>query len=897
MPVHPGARLGPYEILSPIGAGGMGEVYKARDTRLKRDVAVKVLTERLSGNASALERFEREAMAVAALSHPNILAIHDFGHEDDITYAVMELLEGETLRQRIASGALPASKAIEIASQMAEGLAAAHERGIVHRDLKPGNVFITKAGRVKILDFGLAKLKAEEPPGGEPASELPTAEQHTSAGAVMGTMGYMAPEQARGLPADARSDLFAFGVVLYEMLSGKRAFAGDTASDVLVAVLSKDPDPLPAVTPPGLDRVVRRCLEKRPEDRFSSAHDLIFALEAASSGAATPTPAPPLSTPAPSVGVEESPTGGWLRRHWPKLVVGLMGVTVVAIVAGWAVWFRGGKPEPKGPTLNPKRVAVAAFENQTGDRSLDALGRMATDSLAQGLSKVTGIEVVPTSAGAGRLVSGSYYLQGRALRFQVKVTDAATGQIVYAPEPFTGTREEPQKIVDDLNQHIMGAVAAEADGSLNPQFVTVPTYESYLEYVAGQQAMATNLEQAVRHMERAAEMAPDFAIAWLTIAFCYNGWGEVEKEDEVLSRLNEHRERLTPFEQDILDGYRAAVAGQIPVALARFRHAANIDPKNESNRYLVAVYALFADMPRLALDTLSDPSRAVQNPEMRSGLAPYFFTGSADAYHVLGDYKHELAVADKGIPLYPDVLEVRFGMVRALAGLGRAGDVSKTVDETLGASFVDGAPDSLMLLASLELRAHGNREAALQMASRGVDWLRARPASEQAADRYRPAMAAALYAAERWDEAADLYRQLAKEHPLSTGSGGTHGDVTARKVPESSRIGTAIEYLGSLGTLAARRGDRAEALRISDELARIDYRYLHGAHTYQRSGIAAQLGEKERAVDLLRQAATQGCGGGIGGIAQAPPLIFHTNMDFEPLHGYQQYEELLKPKG
>jgi len=895
MPLQPGQRLGPYEILSPIGAGGMGEVYKARDTRLGRDVAIKVLPAEFASDPERLRRFEQEARAAAALNHPNILVLHDLGTHDGAPYIVTELLEGETLRERLRGGPIPPAKAVDMSVQIAQGLAAAHEKGIVHRDLKPENLWLTKDGRIKILDFGLAKLKAQEPRGSEPVSELPTAEQHTSAGAVMGTMGYMAPEQARGLPADARSDIFAFGVVLYEMLSGKRAFQGASTSDMLVSLLTKDPDPLPPVTPASLDRIVKRCLEKRPEDRYVSAHEVLLALEVASSGQATP------AVVAPSAASEHSAVppreAGWLARHWMKLLPGLAAVTLIAIAAGWALWFREAKATPKGPTLNPKRVAVSAFENQTGDRSLDSLGRMASDSLSQGLSKIPGIEAAPSRDGAGRVVSGSYYLQGQTLRLQVKVADAATGQIVYAPEPFTGPREEPDKLIESLDQHVRGAVAAEADGSLNPRFVTPPTYEAYREYAAGQQVMATDLEQAVHHLERAAEIDPDFALAWLTMAFAYNGWGEFEKEDAVLSRLNEHRERLTPFEQDTLDAYRAALAGQTSVVLARVQHAANLDPRNESNLYLVGLYGLFANMPRLVLDKFPDPSRVFQNPQSRSGLAPYSFTVFTDACHVLGDYKHELEVADKGTPMFPDVLEVRFGKVRALAGLGRAGDVSETVDETLGASFVDGAPDSLMLLASLELRTHGNREAALKMAFRAVDWLRSRPAAEQAADRYRPAMAAALYAAERWDEARALYQQLAKEHPLADGSSQARDNRANRKIPEFLRLGTSVEYLGTLGTLAARRGDRTEAQRISNELARIDYRYMHGAHTFRRSCIAAQLGEKELAVDLLRQAAMQGCGGSIGGIPQIPALVFHANMDLEPLHGYPPYEELLKPKG
>ncbi len=278
MTLAAGSRLGPYEILAPLGAGGMGEVYRARDSRLDRDVAIKVLPHDLADDAAALARFEREAKAVAALSHPNILAVHDFGRSGTTTYAVMELLEGESLAARLSGGALPVRKAVEIAREIALGLAAAHEKGIVHRDLKPANLFLTRDGRVKILDFGLARQLAV--PSGD-ASRSPTAGPGTEPGTVLGTVGYMSPEQLRGQPADARSDIFSFGAVLYEMLAGARAFQGASAIETMNAILKEDPPELSSssrVVPAGLERIVSHCLEKRSEERFQSARDLAFDL-------------------------------------------------------------------------------------------------------------------------------------------------------------------------------------------------------------------------------------------------------------------------------------------------------------------------------------------------------------------------------------------------------------------------------------------------------------------------------------------------------------------------------------------------------------------------------------------------------------------------------------------
>jgi eukaryotic-like serine/threonine-protein kinase len=296
MALTSGTKLGPYEIQSQLGAGGMGEVYRARDTRLGREVALKILPESFARDADRLRRFEQETQAVAALNHQNILAIYDVGHHNATPFLVSELLEGESLRAVLDRGPLPQRKAIDYAVQVAKGLAAAHDKGIVHRDLKPDNLFVCRDGRVKILDFGLAKLAVKEPP--EPDGATITS-AHTAAGVVMGTASYMAPEQVRGESVDPRTDMFAFGAALYEMVSGRRAFRRDTAAETMTAILKDDVPEIADLEPPispALDRIVRRCLEKSPDHRFQSAKDLAFALEAitqisgAKTGAQTPIP-------------------------------------------------------------------------------------------------------------------------------------------------------------------------------------------------------------------------------------------------------------------------------------------------------------------------------------------------------------------------------------------------------------------------------------------------------------------------------------------------------------------------------------------------------------------------------------------------------------------------------
>jgi eukaryotic-like serine/threonine-protein kinase len=344
-----GTRLGPYEIVSPLGAGGMGEVYRARDAKLGRDVAIKVLPEAFARDPDALDRFEREARAVAALSHPNILSIFDFGSHEGIAFAVMELLEGETLRQKLASGPFSQPKVIEYAAQIARGLAAAHEKGIVHRDLKPENLFVTKDGHVKILDFGLARQVALPADAGDTMS--PTLARPTEAGVILGTVAYMSPEQVQGLPVDHRADIFAFGCVLYELISGRRPFSGASAVERMHAILRDEPAELPAAVrgpAASLERVVRTCLAKDPRDRWQSAGDLARELS--------------------WLGQERRQDGvapGTARRLPMRWLPWTVAVLVAAIAIGFAA-SRGKAPGP-GPVV---RFSVKPPEKTSFERNV-----------------------------------------------------------------------------------------------------------------------------------------------------------------------------------------------------------------------------------------------------------------------------------------------------------------------------------------------------------------------------------------------------------------------------------------------------------------------------------------------------------------------------------------------
>jgi serine/threonine protein kinase len=368
--MNPGTRLDHYEIVDKIGEGGMGAVYRARDTSLDRDVAVKVLPPSFTADANRVARFEREAKAVAALSHPNIVAMYGFGTADGVTYAAMELLQGRSLREHLDEGALPLRKAVEIARQIAAGLDAAHARGIVHRDLKPDNVFLTPDGRARILDFGLA---ATDETGIDGATDESARTRLTDPGTVVGTAGYMSPEQARGAKTGAATDLFALGVMLQEMLSGEHPFARETAAETLTAILREDA-PEPTVNgrplPAALGRIVRRCLEKSPEERFHSASDLAFALDSAMADSGASQPSMAAAVPV-------------ARTFSPGPILAAAGVVaMVAFAAGW--WLR-----PTPPPTAPPLVRELTFTGHDQQPAVSPDGRLiAFTSSRNGVSQI-----------------------------------------------------------------------------------------------------------------------------------------------------------------------------------------------------------------------------------------------------------------------------------------------------------------------------------------------------------------------------------------------------------------------------------------------------------------------------------------------------------------------------
>jgi tetratricopeptide (TPR) repeat protein len=872
MALPAGTRLGPFEIVALLGAGGMGEVYRARDTRLGRQVAVKLLPPEFASDPRRVELLRQEARAASTLNHPNILTVHDIGIHEGAPFIVTEFLEGRTLRERLQSAPMRPREVLGIAAQIAEGLAAAHGKAIVHRDIKPENVFLAESGHAKILDFGLAKVLAGSQP--EPRDPAATSLGSTGLGGIQGTVPYMSPEQARGESLDHRSDIFSLGVVLYEMATGRRAFARDTAADSLAAILREElpqPATLQPDLPPALSRTIMHCLEKKPEERFQSARDLAFELRAilAESGEQ---PSVPTARPARSA--------GRLR------LIGALSAAVLLLAAGALLW-QGQRGEHPSASLAPQRIAVAVFENHTGDATLDPLGRMASDWIIQGLSRVEGCEIVSSlsillaqpgegssrsvsrdplqalarETGAGTIVSGDYLLAGDSLRFQARVTDATHDRLLYALEPVAAPRSSPLDAIDALRQQVMGALAVRGLPAhlVVPQ--TPPRYDAYREFIAGFELLFTDDTAALGHFARATELDPGFLTPLYYEAYLRNEAGDLARVQEILRTLGEKRQVLPPFARHWLDVMTAYSEHRFPEALQHLRAALNVAPKDPLTVLWIGYMARASNRPREAIAALRDLDvRAWPDHPMGSTRA----LNLCSSLHMLGQYEREQHEARAACKQYPGHLELRSADARALAALGRIGEVRSIIDACAAEQPVAGTAGEVMLEAAAELRAHGHREEAVSLAARAVEWFRGRLASEPGSDPWVAGLIDALRWAERWDEAYFLCR-----------------DACTRS-PENARL------YGILGGLAARRGQTEEAERIAAELRQAGSPLLFGVHTYRCACIAALLGRKDEATELVRQAFSEGTPYGV---------THHREIDLEPLWDYPPFRKLLEPEG
>jgi serine/threonine-protein kinase len=517
MRLQPGIRLGAFDIIDALGSGGMGEVYRARDSRLDRDVAIKVLPERLAGDPQALARFEREAKAVAALSHPNILALYDMGTHENVSYAVTELLEGETLRARLTRSEVAWRRAVEIGIAVTEGLAAVHAKGIVHRDLKPENIFLTSDGRVKILDFGLARW---QPVGATADSSSPT---ETSDGTVVGTAGYMSPEQIRGEAVDARSDIFSLGCVLYEMVAGRRAFACRTAPETMAAVLKEDPPHLADFgkeIPGELQRIVHHCLEKTAEQRFQSAQDLAFGLRAVSGTDRAVATAPP-------------PRRRERLQRWAWTAA----ASVLLIVAGLLIWRATDAAAIDS-------LAVLPFANVGGDPNQEYLSEGLAENLINSLSQVPKLRVTARSLAfryrgpqvdpqkAGRDLNVRVVLTGRmierdgALNVQVDLVYVGDGSQLWGRQysrHFSEILDLQEEITREVSEKLRLKTTALQQKRLAKR--ATQNTDAYQAYLKGRYYWNRRTEPAIKravdYFLQAIKQDPAYAQAFAGLADCY----------------------------------------------------------------------------------------------------------------------------------------------------------------------------------------------------------------------------------------------------------------------------------------------------------------------------------------------------------------------------------------
>jgi serine/threonine protein kinase/Tfp pilus assembly protein PilF len=622
-----GTRFAQYEIVAPLGAGGMGEVYRARDSRLDRDVAIKVLPERFANDPEMRDRFEREARAVAALSHPGIVAIHELALVEGRTLAVTELLQGESLRERIARGALPWREAAELGSWLADALAAAHDKGIIHRDLKPENIFLTAGGHAKILDFGLART----PSGMGLDSSSPT-RLVTEPGRVLGTVGYMAPEQVRGLEAGPTADIFALGVVLYEMITGIRPFGGGSAADTMAAILTEmppDPAKYAPEAPPLVGQVVLHCLQKQPENRFQSARDLGRALR--------------------GLLAESSPAHGAAARG-----------------------------RSRAPA---KSIAVLPFENLTEDPNTDYLAEGLTEAIINSLSQLPKLRVVPRSTVfryVGRhedlkstglalnvrsLVTGRIVQRGDTLNIQVELVDVASESQLWG-DRYRRQVTDIFSLQEEIAWQISEALRVRLSGEQKKRLKRRPTRsaDAYHEYLRGRyhwnKWTPADFRKAVEHFERAIEKDPQYALAYSGLSDAYGAMGYYGylSPQVAMPRAKAAALRALQLDEGLAEAHCTMALSCMfydrdwPAAERELMRAIEINPRLATAHSFYGLYLSADGRPDAAI------AEAKRGEEL-DPLSPLMQLGVAWAYHFAHDEERALQQVRRMLEIDPQFAE------------------------------------------------------------------------------------------------------------------------------------------------------------------------------------------------------------------------------------------------
>ena len=854
--------FGPFEITGVLGAGGMGEVYRARDSRLEREVAIKVLPAAFAADRERLVRFEREARLLASLNHPHIAQVHGLDDYEGRRVLVMELVEGPTLAELIATCpdlpiALPT--VLSIASQIADGLAAAHEKGIIHRDLKPANIGLTSAGVVKILDFGVAKNLASE-------ALAPGTVTAIDAGMVLGTPAYMSPEQARGLAIDQRTDIWAFGCVLYELLTGRPPFTGSTAPDTVAALLTcpLDVAALPAGAPPELRSLVRRCLEKEPDQRLGNIAEARVTIDDLSRHPASKS----LDQKTGRDGFSPTTIAGGRMWLWGGIAIAAVALPVAGYFAV-TMYPKADPPREYAPTVavaTASPVIVTPFENRTGDAALDFVGQLAADAIAQEVPLLDFVQrsrqaTAPGQASRRGKVTGTYYIDGANLRIQASLTDLA-GTILYSIEPAIGPRSDSGRIVERVRQRMLGAIVTHLDPFYVPgRFTRPPLYRAYREYLAGMDLFGSENSTAMGHFQRAIELDPDFFAPRETLASVYYNMGDEGRMRETIEQILPMRDRLSSVERLRLDWLIHMSRNEYLDGLRVLRESQKLDPDNLVTAYLIGLVAQRVNRPQEALDAL-----AKVNDEFWDTLPIGWWRYGlmTVSNHMLGRHEEELRIARVAKDLFESSLGARLDEAHALAALARLGDLGRAIEEALASGTTKDSPVWFLTSTAAELRAHGHPDEAVRMAARAVAWCRSRSPVRQAGEDFQWEFAQALYVAEQWAEAQPIIAELVVSQP------------------ENRR------YRGLAGSIAARLGDRDLALKHSAGLVNLPGE-SDGNVPLFRARIAAILGDREGAIAFLRDAFAERM---IYGFAW-----LHRDGDLLLLRGFGPYDELMRPKG
>ncbi len=623
--------LGPYEILSELGVGGMGEVYRARDSRLERDVALKVLPERVAQDADALARFQRESKAVAALSHPNIRTLYDIGTEDGRAFAVMELLEGETLADRLKRSPLDWRKAAQCGQAVADGLAAAHAKGIIHRDIKPQNIFLTADGEVKILDFGLARIEANGSAGGTGLTVTQTME--TQVGSILGTVQYMSPEQVRGQPADARSDIFAFGCVLYEMLTGDRPFDRPTNPETMAAVLNDDPPDLAEAGyagPAELQRIAAHCLEKNPDQRFQSARDLAFALKGVDAGQSVQQTIQPQTGEDAEVSVAVLPFADMSPQHDQDYFCDGMAeelINALSKVEGLRV---------------ASRTSASAFKGKQED-----------------------IRKIGDQLNVRTVLEGSVRKAGDRLRINAQLVNVADGYQLWSGT-FDRSIEDVFAVQDEIAQAITKALRVVLTEKNKHAIAKAPTdnIQAYECYLRGRQYFhqfhRKGLERARKLFMRAYELDPEYAGAYAGVAdccsmlytYCDATEAHLKDADEASRKALELDPQLA--EAHVARGLAASLNKQYDEARLAFETAIRQNPELFEAYYFYA-RALFAEGELAEAAKLFEQA-SQRRPEdyVAPSLLGNVNIALGNKEEALAAYGRSVSAAERHLELFPE---------------------------------------------------------------------------------------------------------------------------------------------------------------------------------------------------------------------------------------------------